>query len=75
MVNGIFRLVACGSKSLTPTQRHYATIELECLAIHFAISKCSFYLMGAQHFSVATDHKPPEGIFKEELFDIGNPLL
>ena len=26
-------IVTCGSKSLTPTQQRYATIELECLAI------------------------------------------
>ena len=74
-VDGRFKLVACGSKSLTPTQRRYATIELECLAVHFAISKCSFYLKGAPMFTVATDHKPLEGIFQKDLFEIGNPRL
>ena len=43
-VDGQFKLVTCGSKALTPTQQRYATIELECLAVHFAITKCSFYL-------------------------------
>ncbi len=70
-----FRLVCCGSRSLTPTQQRYATIELECLAVHFAITKCSFYLKGANSFTVATDHKPLEGIFQKELFGIGNPRL
>ena len=43
-VNGRFRVVACGSKSLTCTQQRYTTIELQCLGVHFAVDKCSFYL-------------------------------
>ena len=74
-VDGRFRLVACGSKSLTPTQQRYATVELECLAVYFAISKCSFYLKGSKGFSVSTDHKPLVGVFQKDLFDIGNPRL
>ena len=70
-----FKLVTCGSKSLTPTQQRYSTIELECLAVHFAVSKCSFYLKGAESFTVATDHRPLEGIFKKDLFEIPNPRL
>ena len=30
---GELSLIQCGSRSLTPTQQRYATIELECLAI------------------------------------------
>ena len=38
-------IITCGSKSLTPTQQRYATIELECLAIiMWVIRKCEFYL-------------------------------
>ena len=74
-VDGRFRIVACGSKSLTPTQQRYATIELKCLGVHFAVDKCSIYLKGTPSFNVVTDHKPLEGIFKKDLFDIGNPRL
>ena len=74
-VEGRFKLVTCGSKMLTPTQQSYATIELECLAVHFAVTKCSFYLKGLPHFTVATDHKPLEGIFKKDLFEVNNPRL
>ena len=74
-INGRFKLVSCGSKSLTLTQQRYATIELECLAVYFAIDKCSFYLKGGTHFTVATDHKPLEGIFAKALYDIPNPRL
>ena len=55
-IDGRFKLVTCGSKSLTPTQQRYSTIELECLAVHFAVSKCSFYLKGSESFTVATSH-------------------
>ena len=74
-VDGKFKLVMCGSKALTPTQQRYATIELECLAVHFAITKCSFYLNRLPHFTVANDHKPLEGIFKKDLFKVHNPRL
>ena len=74
-VDGLFKLVTCGSKALTPTQQRYATIELECLAVHFAVSKCAFYLKGLPHFTAATDHKPLEGIFKKDLFEVQNPRL
>ena len=46
-VDGRFKLVSCGSKSLTPTQQRYATNELECLAVYFAIDKCSYYRCGS----------------------------
>ena len=76
MVDGRFRLVTCGSKSLTPTQQRYSTIELECLAAHFAVSKCSFYLKGCESFTVVTDHRPLEGVFKKDIFrEIPNPRL
>ena len=74
-IDGKFKVVACGSNLLTPTQQQYATIELECLAVHFAVDKCSFYLKGAPSSNVMTDHKPFEWIFRKDLFDIGNPRL
>ena len=76
IIDGKFKVVACWSKSLAPTQQRYATIGLECLAglaVHFTVDKCSFYLKGAPSFM--TDHKPLEGIFRKDLFDIGNPRL
>ena len=46
LINGQFKIVTCGSKSLTPTQQRYSTVELECLAIFYVVNKCSFYLTG-----------------------------
>ncbi len=56
-------IIKCGSRSLTETESKYATIELECLAIQWAMSKCNHYLQGMQSFTVITDHKPLLGIF------------
>ena len=55
-------LIQCGSASLTSTQTRYATIELECMAILWAIKKCSYYILGLPTFEVWTDHKPLVGI-------------
>ena len=70
-----FGLIQCGSKSLNDTQRNYATIELECLAINHAIKKCKFYLHGKEDFTVITDHKPLLGIFNKNPDDLDNPRL
>ena len=51
-------LIQCGSCSLSETQQRYATVELECLAIKWAIHKCNFYLRGLPTFLVLTDHRP-----------------
>ena len=32
-------------------------------------------MQGAEHFTVVTDHRPLEGIFKKDLCDIPNPRL
>ena len=68
-------LLITNSKTLTQTQQRYSTIELDCLAVRFAVTKCSFYLKGADKFTVATDHCPLKGIFKKELFEIPNPRI
>ena len=68
-------IVTCGSKSLTPTQQRYATVELECLGIVWAMHKCAFYLRGLPNFTVVTDHRPLEGVFKKTMFDQANPRL
>ena len=73
--NKIFKIIICGSKGLTPTQQRYSTIELECLAIVWAIQKCSFFLKRLPTFHILNDHRPLEGIFQKDLFDLTNPRL
>ena len=71
----ILKIVHCGSKGLTPTQQRYSTIELDCLAIIWAIQKCHFYLCGLPLFRVYTDHLPLEGVFQKDIFDLVSPRL
>ena len=73
--NNTLWLITCGSCSLNDTQNIYATIELECLAIQYDISKCCFYLQGLPNFDIITDHKPLLGIFEKHIFEVENPCL
>ena len=55
--NGQERPVAFTSRSLTKTERGYAQIEREALAIIFGVRKFHQYLYGRM-FILQTDHKP-----------------
>ena len=71
-----WKLIECGSRFLTETESRYATIELEMLAIVWAVKKCKKYLIGRKHFDVITDHKPLVPIINTKgLCDIENPRL
>ena len=68
-------LIQCGSRSLTGPESRYATCELEGLAILYGVTKCHHYLLGMDHFTVVTDHKPLKGVWAKELPDIENIRL
>ena len=74
-VSGPPNLIACGSRSLNPAETRYSTVELECLAIQYALKKCDFYLRGHPGFKVITDHRPLVGVFRKALDDITNSRL
>ena len=59
--------VAFASRTLSPTEQRYATMEKECLAIVFACERFNQYLARTEKISVETDHKPLESIFKKSL--------
>ncbi|XP_046569886.1 uncharacterized protein K02A2.6-like [Haliotis rubra] len=61
--------VAFASKAMTNSQRNYAQIEKEMLAVLFGYEKFHYYLFG-RNFKVRTDHKPLEVVFKKPLHAI-----
>ena len=72
--DGRLRLIQCSSRSLSPAETRYATIELECLAIQWAVEDARHFLLGC-NFVVWTDHRPLEGLFKKPLSEVANTRL
>ncbi|KAK3087333.1 hypothetical protein FSP39_004790 [Pinctada imbricata] len=58
--------VAYASRALNKSERNYAQIEKELLAIVFACKKFHQYLYG-QRVDVETDHKPLESLFRKRI--------
>ena len=55
------RIIPKDSPWVTETERKYAQIEREALAVEFSTNR--MYLAGSQQFQIATDHKPLLPIF------------
>lgn len=69
-------LIQAGSRFLSDAETRYAVIELEMLAVCWAIMKCRVFLAGLQHFEVATDHNPLIPILNTRRLDeVENPRL
>ena len=69
-------VVQAGSRFLSDAESRYAIIELELLAVSWAIKKCHIFLAGLQHFSIVTDHHPLIPILNSHRLDeIENPRL
>jgi hypothetical protein len=62
LINGEERPIAFGSRTLSKTERNYAVIDKEALAVVFGIKKFHQYLFG-RDFKIFTDHKPLLGLF------------
>ncbi|UYV75399.1 K02A2.6-like [Cordylochernes scorpioides] len=60
--HGVERPVVFASRTLNKTERRYAVIDKEALAVIFGVSEFSQYLLGRK-FKILTDHKPLVGIF------------
>ena len=56
--DGKWHLIQAGSRFLTDTETRYAMIELEMLAVAWAVKKCRIFLEGLSQFDIITDHRP-----------------
>ena len=59
--------VAFASRTLSPTERNYAQIENECLAIVFGCQRFDQYLARKDKITVESDHKPLQAIFLKPI--------
>jgi len=62
--------VAFASKTVTPTERRYAQIEKDCLAIVFTCQRFSHYLTRRDKITIESDHKPLQAIFKKSVLTV-----
>lgn len=63
---GMLHPVLYGSRKLSASEKNFAAIERECLALVWAIGKYAIYLYGKE-FVVETDHQPLEYLNKTKL--------
>jgi hypothetical protein len=69
-------LIQCGSRFLTDAESRYAMVELELLAVVWAMDKCRLYLLGLPHFDLIVDHRPLIPIINSKgLDEIDNPRI
>lgn len=67
------RPVAYASRSLTETEKRYAQIEKELLAVTFGFERYHQYTYGV-NVTVENDHKPLENILRKSLVQISSRL-
>ena len=71
-----WRLVICNSRFTTPAEQGYSPVEGEALAVVWSLKKAKHFVLGCQKLTIATDHNPLLGLFKNRnLEDIENTRL
>ena len=66
--------VEYAARALTDTQKRYAQIEKELLAVLFGCKKFHYYVYGGSKFTIQTDHKPLVGIVEKDM-ENNNPRI
>ena len=67
---GNWKLTQTGSRFTTNIELRYAMVELELLAVVWAVKKCYVYLQGLPSFDIVVDHKPLESILNNQTLDM-----
>ena len=69
-----WKLVVYASYTMTDTERHYAQIEKEAMALTWACERFSMYLLG-KSFLLETDHKPLISLLSTKNLDSLPPRI
>ena len=74
--DGKWHVIQAGSRFLSDAESRYATIELEALAVCWALEKCQLFVGGLPNVEVLTDHRPLVPILNcKTLDEVANPRL
>ena len=68
-------IIYLGSTSLSDTQKRYSPVELESLALAWAVGKTHYYLYEAPKVTHYTDSTGVVGLRKKDLSDVKNPRI
>ena len=68
-------IIYLGSTSLTETQKRYSPVELESLALAWAVGKSHYYLDEAPQIFHYTDSTGVVGLRKKDLSEVKNPRI
>ena len=75
-LDGRSHVIQAGSRFISDTEARYAPIELEALAVCWALQKCRLFIGGLPSVEVLTDHRLLVPILNNKTLDeIGNPRL
>ena len=70
----IWRPVAYASRAMSETEKRYAQVEKEALAVTWACEKFSNYLL-EMHFLIESDHKPLIPLLGSKNLDMLPPRI
>ena len=73
--DGRSNILQCGSATLTPAQRNYSIVELEMLAVTWALGKCEYFTKGTPKITVLSDHASLVGLETRDLSTVTNGRL
>ncbi len=74
-LDGMWKLLRCGSRTVTDAESRYSVTESELMAVVSAVKKLNLYLEGKE-FTLIVDHQPLTPIINQKCLDeISSPRI